>query len=183
VQTQTLALSQGADCRAATVPHNAQGTSLTPSKRSAATDAADLKELLSMCTNVLCDPTLASPFRRTLHKTAHRALTDAAKKAEALKNDELHPVVHTGVFESKAGHEHNPQYSPARKKSASEQCTARKQARLAAQLTVGQSELQYSSFKKAQNDRRVPHRLQDRSKQIQQRLDAKSTSKKTNEAS
>jgi hypothetical protein len=77
---------------------------------------------------------------------------------------ELHTIVYNGVFEGKAGHEYNPNYLPARKKSASEQCTARKQAHLAAQLTVGQKKLQSNSFQKAQNDMRVPHRLQYRTK-------------------
>jgi hypothetical protein len=151
---------------------------LTPSKRSAASEGQDLCQLLSICKEVLCDPNLASPCRRVLHKATHTALSEAVKKAEAIRRGELHVMKHQRTFESKVGHGYKPTYSPARRKSASERCStykARQKARLAAQLTVGQGEMPVSEFQKAQNDRRKQHSLQDRRKRIQQTVDSKPT--------
>jgi hypothetical protein len=159
--------------------HTSSTKALTPSKRSADNEAEDLYELLSVCKEVLCDPNLESPFRRTLLTATHKALTEAAKKAKAIRSGEMQVIAHQGIFERKTGHDYKPRYSPARKKSAAERSstsTARQQARVAAQLAVGQGQMQASDFQKAQNDRRKLHALRDRSQRIQQTLDKKPTS-------
>jgi hypothetical protein len=143
---------------------------LTPSKRSAQTQGADLEALLSKCKAVLLDPTLASPSRRTLHAFAHRALTEVAEKASSIQQDEFKAVTHFGCFESKQGFTYHPQNSPPRHKSAAE---VRSTACLAAQLGVGNEKMQMTSLQKSLIDRRPPRSMNERSLRIQDKLAGK----------
>lgn len=119
----------------------------------------------------MCNPELKSPFRRTLHTIAHRALTEAAEKAMSIQRGEIQEISHQGAFESKAGHFYQPSYSPQRFKSAAERCRNRiSSARLAAQLTVGIDDMQPSAVQKAADERRIPHSLGARSARLQDKL-------------
>jgi hypothetical protein len=140
---------------------------LTPSKRSAQNDGADLARLLSKCTAVLCDPELKSPLRRTLHTMLHRGLTEAASKASKIQDEEQDMVSHSGQFEDMPGFRYRPMYSPARLKSAAER---RSTASLAAQLAVGSDNLLKSTVQAKLDERKPARRLDQRSMRIQDRL-------------
>lgn len=148
-------------------------TQLTPSKRSATTKGADLEALLKKCTSVMFDPELASPFRRTLHTMAHRALAGVADRASSIHQGDMEIAPHAGCFESKAGHTHRPSYSPARHKSAAESDRSVAVARLAAQIHVGSGQMQLSSMQEAVNERKPAHSLSERSARIQDKLEDK----------
>lgn len=148
-------------------PKPARVLQLTPSKRSAQSDGADLEALLSHCKTVMFDPQLASPFRRSLRTFAHRALTDVLQKAKSLQQGETETVAHSGRFECKATFTYNPNFSPERMMSAAE--TKRKTC-LPAKLAVGNEEMQMTSLQKAHNERRLSHSLAERSQRIQDNL-------------
>ena len=119
------------------------------------------------------DPSTASRLRRQMYALLCQSARSVETKAKFIKSGgSSSTVACDGDFVSRSDHVYNPNYSPARHKSAAERCKKQKRAvPLALQLELGIGEnMEKSSFQKAQDARRKPHSIQERGEKWVQNL-------------